>query len=155
LAGSNRKPPMGHASICARGILAAMIFAGPHETAFAFEEGSGATKPLPPSWHEEAPAIPRGFDLVAIDEKPPKFADYTIASLITLATLWPIETALAQAETPTFAQAKPPTSVLPTTVSKPKSKSWPRPKQTALKPKEKSSRVTADWWRGLFWLRIR
>lgn len=67
---------MGHASICARGILAAMIFAGPHETAFAFEEGSGATKPLPPSWHEEAPAIPRGFDLVAIDEKPPKFADY-------------------------------------------------------------------------------
>jgi hypothetical protein len=146
---------MGHASIWALGILAAMIFAGAHGAAFALEEGSGATKPLPPSWHDEAPAIPPGFDLVAIDEKPPKFADYTIASLITLATLWPIETTLAQAETPTFAQAKPPASVLPTTVSKPKGKSWPRPKQTALKPKEKSSRVTADWWRGLFWLPIR
>jgi hypothetical protein len=154
LAGSNRKPPMGHASIWALGILAAMIFAGPHGAAFALEEGSGATKPLPPRWHDEAPAIPPGFDLVAIDEKQPKFADCTIASLITLATLWPIETALAQAETPTFAQAKPTTPVLPTTVGKPKSKSWPRPKQTALS-KEKSSRVTADWWRGLFWLRIR
>jgi hypothetical protein len=146
---------MEHASIWASGILAAMIFAGPHGAAFALEEASGATKPLPPSWHDEASAIPPGFDLVAIKEKPPKFADYTIASLITLATLWPIETTLAQAETPTFAQAKPSTSVLPTTVRKPTSKSWPRPKQTALKPKEKSSRVAADWWRGLFWLRIR
>jgi hypothetical protein len=63
---------------------------------------------------EDTPGIPptRGFGLVTISDKPPPLADYTISDLISLATPWPIEERVAQAEasvpiTPNVPIAKP------------------------------------------------
>src|SRR6185437_11870594 len=76
----------------------------------------------------------------------------TIASLMRLATPWPIKS--MSLETPTVATAEPSASVAPVPIDKTKTKTSRRPKMTQ-KPQQKSSRVTADWWRGLFWVRIR
>ena len=82
---------------------------------------------------------------------PPKLVDYTIASLMRLATPWPMERAPAETRVTT---AEPPASVAPKPITKIKTKTPPRPK-TKLKPQQKTSWATAEWWRGFLWLRIR
>src|SRR5262249_3904297 len=102
--------------------------------------------------------VPRGFNLIPTSEAPPKLVDYTIANLMTFATPWPIEKISAEASVVTAAEsstAEPSASLAPATIKKPKAKTGPRPKTTTRKPQQKSSSATADWWRGLFWLRIR
>jgi hypothetical protein len=96
--------------------------------------------------------ISPGFGLVRTSEMPPKLVDYTIASLMRLATPWPMERARAQ--TPAVTTAVAPASVAPKPITKIKTKTTPRPK-TKLKPQQKTSWATAEWWRGFLWLRIR
>jgi hypothetical protein len=96
--------------------------------------------------------ISPGFGLVRTSEMPPKLVDYTIASLMRLATPWPMERAPAETRAVTTAEA--PASEPPKPIIKIKTKTPPRPK-TKLKPQQKTSWATAEWWRGFLWLRIR
>ena len=147
---------MGRAVTWVLGALAAAA-AGSFAPAFAFEANLtvitkgppsqlyGGTLDLPPT---------RGFGFVTISDKPPSLADYTISDLINLATPWPIEEEVAQAEasapiTPNVPVAKPKPKPNP----KPKSK--PEVKSIKPKPQKQPSWLTADWWRGLTSLRIR
>jgi hypothetical protein len=153
LAGFNtlKEPPMGRACICASGFLAAVAFlAGGSKAALASEESSIETSP---ALRDYTLITSPGFDLVRTSERPPELVDYTIASLMRLATPWPIER--TPAGRPADATAEPPASVEPAPVEKANAKPSPRPKTKTQKPQQKSSRVTAEWWRSLFWLRIR
>jgi hypothetical protein len=146
-----KEPPMGRACIWISAILAAVaLLAGASRAALASEESSVETSP---ALRDHTLVISPGFDLVRISERPPELVDYTIASLMRLATPWPIEG--MPAETPAVATPEPSASVAPAPVDKAKTKTSPRPKTKAQKPQQKSSRVTAEWWRSLFWLRIR
>jgi outer membrane biosynthesis protein TonB len=99
----------------------------------------GGTLDLPPTC---------GFGFVTISEKPPSLADYTILDLINLATPWPIEEEVAQAEA-----SAPITPNVP--IAKPKPKPKPKKESTKPKPQKQPSWLTADWWRGLTSLHIR
>jgi hypothetical protein len=138
---------MGRACIWASEVLAAVaLFAGASR-ALATEEISAELSPT-----LQTLVISPGFDLVRTSDRPPELVDYTIASLMRLATPWPIKS--MSLETPTVATAEPSASVAPAPIDKTKTKTSRRPKMTQ-KPQQKSSWVTADWWRGLFWVRIR
>src|SRR5262245_61385275 len=139
---------MRRACIWASGFLAAVaLLAGASK---ASEESSIETLP---ALRDYTLITSPGFDLVRTSERPPELVDYTIASLMRLATPWPIER--TPAGRPADATAKPSASVERATVDKAKAKPSPRPKTKTQKPQQKSSRVTAEWWRSLFWLRIR
>jgi outer membrane biosynthesis protein TonB len=99
----------------------------------------GGTLDLPPTC---------GFGFVTISEKPPSLADHTILDLINLATPWPIEEEVAQAEA-----SAPITPNVP--IAKPKPKPKPKKESTKPKPQKQPSWLTADWWRGLTSLHIR
>jgi outer membrane biosynthesis protein TonB len=147
---------MGRAVTWVLGALAAAA-AGAFAPAFASEanltvitkgapsQSYGGTLDFPPT---------RGFGFVTISEKPPSLADYTILDLINLATPWPIEEEVAQAEV-----SAPITPNVPIAKPKPKPKHKPKPKpekeSTKPKPQKQPSWLTADWWRGLTSLRIR
>lgn len=153
MAGFNtpKEPPMGRACICASGFLAAVaLLAGGSKAALASEESSIETSP---ALRDYTLITSPGFDLVRTSERPPELVDYTIASLMRLATPWPIER--TPAGRPADATAEPSASVERATVEKAKAKPSPRPKTKTQKSQQKSSRVTAEWWRSLFWLRIR
>jgi outer membrane biosynthesis protein TonB len=138
---------MGRDCIWASGILAAVILvAGPSKPALASQES-----PVEASATLRTLVLSPGFDLVPTSEMPPELVDYTIASLMTLATPWPIEK--MPAETPAKAESS--ASVTPAPIDKPKTKTKPQPKVQAQKPQQKSSAATAAWWRRLFWVRIR
>jgi hypothetical protein len=142
---------MGRACTWASAILPAVaLLAGASRAALASEESSVETSP---ALRDETLVIPRGFDLVPTSEKPPEPVDYTIASLMRLASPWPIGS--TPADMPAVATAEPSASVAPAPVDKAKTKTRPRPKAKAQKLQQKSSRVTEEWWRSLFWLRIR
>jgi hypothetical protein len=142
---------MGRACICASGFLAAVaLLAGGSKAALASEESSIETSP---SLRDYTLITSPGFDLVRTSERPPELVDYTIASLMRLATPWPIER--TPAGRPADAAAEPSASVEPAPAEKANAKPTPRPKTKTQKPQQKSSRVTAEWWRSLFWLRIR
>ena len=126
--------------------MAVALFAGTARAAWAMEESAVE---LPSSLRTVV--ISPGFGLVRTSEMPPKLVDYTIASLMRLATPWPMERAPAETRVTTVG---PPASVAPKTITKIKTKTTPRPK-TKLKPQQKTSWVTAEWWRGFLWLRIR
>src|SRR4029078_3369721 len=137
---------MGRACIWASEVLAAVaLFAGASR-ALATEEISAELPTL------QTLVISPGFDLVRTSDRPPELVDHTIASLMRLATPWPIKS--MSLETPTVATAEPSASVAPVPIDKTKTKTSRRPKMTQ-KPQQKSSRVTADWCRVLFWVRIR
>jgi hypothetical protein len=153
LAGFNtpKEPPMGRACIWASGFLAAVaLLAGASKATLASEESSIETLP---ALRDYTLITSPGFDLVRTSERPPELFDYTIASLMRLATPWPIER--TPAGRPADATAEPSASVERATVEKAKAKPSPRPKTKTQKSQQKSSRVTAEWWRSLFWLRIR
>jgi len=138
---------MGRDCNWASGILAAVILrAGPSKTALAWEES-----PVEAAAGLRTSVISPSFDLVPMSERPPELVDYTIGSLMRLATPWPIEK--MPAETPAKAESS--ASVTPAPIDKAKTKTKPRSKVKAQKPQQKPSTVTADWWRGLFWIRIR
>jgi hypothetical protein len=146
-----KEPPMGHACIWASGFLAAVaLLAGASKATLASEESSIETLP---ALRDYTLITSPGFDLVRTSERPPELFDYTIASLMRLATPWPIER--TPAGRPADATAEPSASVERATVEKAKAKPSPRPKTKTQKSQQKSSRVTAEWWRSLFWLRIR
>ena len=153
MAGFNtpKESPMGRACIWASGFLAAVaLLAGASKATLASEESSIETLP---ALHDYTLITSPGFDLVRTSERPPELVDYTIASLMRLATPWPIER--TPAGRPADATAEPSASVERATVEKAKAKPSPRPKTKTQKSQQKSSRVTAEWWRSLFWLRIR
>jgi outer membrane biosynthesis protein TonB len=147
---------MGRTVTWVLGALAAAA-AGAFAPAFASEanltvitkgapsQSYGGTLDLPPT---------RGFGFVTISDKPPSLADYTILDLINLATPWPIEEEVAQAEV-----SAPITPNVPIAKPKPKPNPKPKPKaevkSTKPKPQKQPSWLTADWWRGLTSLRIR
>jgi len=138
---------MGRGCACAVGIwMAAALFAGTSRAALATEDGAVEL----PSTSRTIDISP-GFGLVRTSEMPPKLVDYTIASLMRLATPWPMETAPSETRVTTVEL---PASMAPKTITKIKTKTTPRPK-TKLKPQQKTSWVTAEWWRGFLWLRIR
>jgi hypothetical protein len=139
---------MGRACIWTSEVLAAVaLFAGASRAALATEESSVELSPT-----LQTLVISPGFDLVRTSERPPELVDYTITSLMRLATPWPIER--MPPETPAVATAEPSASLAPAPIHKTKTKTSRRPKATQ-KPQQKSSWVTAEWWRGLFRLRIR
>jgi hypothetical protein len=153
LAGFNtlKESPMGCACIRASGFLVAVaLVAGASKAALASEESSIETSP---ALRDHTLITSPGFDLVPTSERPPELVDYTIASLIRLATPWPIER--TPAARPADSTAEPSASVESAPVEKANAKPTPRPKTKTQKPQQKSSRVTAEWWRSLFWLRIR
>jgi hypothetical protein len=144
---------MGRAVTWALGAALATVLAGVLAPALASEATVTAiTKTSPSPSLEDTPDIPptHGFGLVTTNDKPPPLADYTISNLIRLATPWPIEERVAQAEAPA-----PITPNLPIAKPKPKPKPKPELRPTAPKPQKQLSWLTADWWRGLTWLRIR
>ena len=141
---------MGHAVTWALGAALATLLAGVLAPALASETTVTVITKTSPS-PQNTPDIPptRGFGLVTLSDKPPPLADYTIVDLISLATPWPIEERVAQAEAsmpirPNLPRAKP----------KPKPKPKPELRPTAAKPQKQLSWLTVDWWRGLTWLRI-
>jgi hypothetical protein len=137
---------MGRACIRASEVLAAVaLFAGASR-ALATEEISAELSPT-----LQMLVISPGFDLVRSSDRPPELVDYTIASLMRLATPWPIEKMPAEI----LAKAESSASVTPAPIDKAKTKTKPRPKVKAQKPQQNSSAVTAGWWRDLFWVRIR
>jgi outer membrane biosynthesis protein TonB len=149
---------MGRAVTWVLGALAAAA-AGAFAPAFASEANlTVITKGAPSQSYGDTLDLPptRGFGLVTISDKPPPLADYTILDLINLATPWPIEEEVAQAEvsapiTPNVPIAKP----KPKPKHKPKPKPKPEKESTKPKPQKQPSWLTADWWRGLTSLRIR
>jgi hypothetical protein len=106
---------MGCAVTWALGSALATVLAGALAPVLASEATVTAiTKRSRPRHSKRHPGIPptRGFGLVTISDKPPPLADYTISDLISLATPWPIEERVAQAEasvpiTPNVPIAKP------------------------------------------------
>ena len=141
---------MGRACIWASAILPAVVLLAGASRALVAEESSVEKSP---ALRDETLVIPRGFDLVSTSEKPPEPVDYTIASLVRLATPAPIES--MPAEIPAVATAEPSASVVPAPIDKAKTKTRPRPKAKAQKLQQKPSQVTEEWWRSLFSLRIR
>ena len=149
MAGFNtpKEPPMRRACIWASGFLAAVaLLAGASK---ASEESSIETLP---ALRDYTLITSPGFDLVRTSERPPELVDYTIASLMRLSTPWPIESTPAGG--PADATAETSASVGRATVEKAKAKPSARSKTKTQKSQQKSSRVTAEWWRSLFWLRI-
>ena len=143
---------MGRAVTSALGVLAAAA-AGAFASAFASEANLTVIAKGAPSqsYGDTLDLTPtRGFGLVTISDKPPPLADYTILDLINLATPWPIEEEVAQAEV-----SAPITPNVPIAKPKPKPKPKPEVKSTKPKPQKQPSWLTADWWRGLTSLRIR
>jgi outer membrane biosynthesis protein TonB len=147
---------MGRAITWALGALTAAA-AGAFAPAFASEDNlTVITKGAPSQLYGGTLELPptRGFGLVTISDKPPSLADYTILDLINLATPWPIEEEVAQAEA-----SAPITPNVPIAKPKPKPNPKPKPKpevkSTNPKPQKQPSWLTADWWRGLTSLRIR
>jgi outer membrane biosynthesis protein TonB len=147
---------MGRAVTWALGALTAAA-AGAFAPAFSSEANlTVITKGAPSRLYGGTLELPptRGFGLVTIIDKPPPLPDYTILDLINLATPWPIEEEVAQAEA-----SAPITPNVPIAKPKPKSnpKSKPKPELKSIKPKpqKQPSWLTADWWRGLTSLRIR
>ena len=144
-----KEPPVGRACIWASAILATVaLLGGASRAALASEESL-----LEPSPVVQTSLFSPGFDLVRTSERPPQLVDYTIASLMRLATPWPLER--RPEKTPAVATPEPSVSVAPPPVDKRKTETKPRPKSKAQKPQQKSSRVATEWWRSLFWLRIR
>jgi hypothetical protein len=127
--------------------LAAALFTGTSRAALAVEQSAVE---LPSSLRTVV--ISPGFGLVRTSEMPPQLVDYTIASLMRLATPWPLER--APAETSAVTTAELPAFVAPAPITQTKMKTTPRPK-AKLKPQQKTSSATVEFWRGLFWLRIR
>jgi hypothetical protein len=131
-------------------LLAVALLAGASRAALAAEENSVETSP---ALRDEALVMPRGFDLVPMSQKVPEPVDYTIASLMRLASPWPIEN--MPAEIPAVAIEAPSASIAPVPVDKAKTKTRSRPKAKAPTLQQKPSRVTEEWWRRLFWVRVR
>ena len=143
---------MGRAVTWVLGALAAAA-AGAFAPAFASEANlTVITKGAPSQLYGGMLDLPptRGFGFVTISDKPPSLADYTILDLINLATPWPIEEEVSQAEA-----SAPITPNVPIAKPKPKPKPKPEVKSTKPKPQKQPSWLTADWWRGLTSLRIR
>ena len=96
---------MGRAFSRTVGVLAAgVVLTGAVAAAWAASEArvTVVTKASPPPLSGGSPRLlaTPGFGLVSTSEKPPKFADYTILTLMRLATPWPIEGTAPQAEKP-------------------------------------------------------
>jgi hypothetical protein len=88
----------------------------------------GGTLDLPPTC---------GFAFVTISEKPPSLADYTILDLINLATPWPIEEEVAQAEA-----SAPITPNVPIAKLKPKPKPKHKPQAQERVDQTKAAKTT-------------
>jgi hypothetical protein len=151
------EPRMKRARSWALGILAAIaILAGAARTGFASAERS-----LEPSFRVQTLVVYPGFGLVATTERPPALPDYTIASLMRLATPWPIERlptemhVVAKAQSPVIAKAEPSASAGTAPIARANKKTSLRSKTKAQVPQQKTSWLIPDWWRGLLWLRIR
>ena len=143
---------MGRAVTWVLGALAAAA-AGAFAPAFASEANlTIITKGAPSQLYGGMLDLPptRGFGFVTISDKPPSLADYTILDLINLATPWPIEEEVAQAEA-----SAPITPNVP--IAKPKPK--PKPKAEVKLTKTEAAKTTilanSRLVRGLTSLRIR
>jgi hypothetical protein len=135
------EPLMGRAVTLSLGILGAVLFVATSGTA-ADDLGTVITKTS--SSHDPIMRFPAGFDLVSGNEQPPGLAGYTISNLIVLATPWPPERVAAQEEVPPPVRRPPPPKLRPTIKASP-----------AAQPQKEVGWLSADWWRGLTWIRIR
>ena len=130
---------MGRAVTLSLGILGAVLFVA---TSGAAADDLATVITKTSSSHD--PRLSAGFDLVSGNEQPPRLTDYTISNLILLATPWPPEQVVAQEEvSPPLRRPHPPKQ-------RPTIKASP-----TAQPQKEVGWLSADWWRGLTWVRIR
>ena len=132
---------MGRTVTLSLGILGAVLFVA---TSGAAADDLGTVITKTSSSHDPIMRFPAGFDLVSGNEQPPGLADYTISNLIVLATPWPPEQVVAQEEVPPPVRRPPPPKLRPTIKASP-----------AAQPQKEVGWLSANWWRGLTWIRIR
>lgn len=131
---------MGRAVTLSLGILGVALFLATSGAA-ADDLGTVITKTSPSP--DSTLRLPTGFDLVSGNEQPPRLADYTIANLIVLATPSP-EQVVAKEEVPPPVRRPSPPKRRATIKASP-----------AAQPRKEVGWLSADWWRGLMWMRIR